>query len=336
MNSQMVELESCLAIESNDVRFIGVWGMGGIGKTTLARVVYFMVSKKFDTCSFIEDVREKSEKEGLLSLQQKLIYDILVETDFKIRDQFDGVLKIKNRFSRKKILLVLDDVNKLIQLQMLVGEHDWFGPGSKIIITTRDVHVLNTHGVDGIYEVKGLNYEDALQLFCLKAFKKEHIPNDYLELSKDFLKYAGGLPLALEVLGSFLFGKSPIEWKSALERLKEYPSTEVLQVLQISFDGLHDTEKEIFLHIACFFNHNKKDQVVEVLDILGLYPNIGLTGLCNKSLLKIIDGEELWMHDLLEEMGKNIVRQDYPDDPRKHSRLWRYEDIDNVLKKNKV
>ena len=332
----MVELESRLAIESNNVRFLGVWGMGGIGKTTLARAVYFMVSKKFDICSFIEDVREKSEKEGLLSLQQKLISDILMETDFKIRDQYDGVLKIKNRFSRKKILLVLDDVNKLNQLRTLVGEHDWFGPGSKIIITTRDVHVLNTHGVDEIYEVEGLNYKDAHQLFCLKAFKKEHIPNDYLELSEDFLKYAGGLPLALEVLGSFLFGKSTIEWQGALERLKKYPDTEVLQVLQISFDGLHATEKEIFLHIACFFNHSMKDQVVEILDNLGLYPNIGLTGLFNKSLLKIIDGEVLWMHDLFEEMGKNIVRQAYPNDPRKHSRLWRYEDIDNILKKNKV
>jgi hypothetical protein len=71
--------------------------------------------------------------------------------------------------------------------------------------------------------------EDARHLFFLNAFKKEHVPNDYLELSKDFLNYASGLPLALEVLGSFLFGKSIDEWKSALERLKEFPEREVLQ-----------------------------------------------------------------------------------------------------------
>ena len=166
----MVEFESYLAIGSNDVRFIGIWGMGGMGKTTLARVVYYMVSKKFLACSFIEDVREKSEKDGLLSLQQKIIYDILMEADLKIRDQCDGVLNLKNRLSHKRILLILDDIDVLDKLNMLAGEHDWFGPGSRIIITTRDVHVLEAHGVDGIYEVKGLNDEDAVQLFFLKAF----------------------------------------------------------------------------------------------------------------------------------------------------------------------
>ena len=74
----------------------------------------------------------------------------------------------------------------------------------------------------------------------MKAFKKEHVPIDYLRLSIGFLSHAGGLPLALEVLGSFLFGKSIAEWKSALERLKEFPERKVLQVLQISFDGLLD------------------------------------------------------------------------------------------------
>ena len=334
----MGELESFLAIGSNNVRFIGVWAMGGMGKTTLARVVYHMVSKKFEACSFIEDVRENSEnsKHGLVGLQQKLISNILEETDLKIRDKGDGVVKIKKRLCHKRILLVLDDVNKLDQLKMLAGEHDWFGPGSRIIITTRDVHVLNTHGVDGIYEVQGLYDKDAFQLFCLKAFRKEHVPKDYLLMSEEFVKYAAGLPLALEVLGSFLFGKSTIEWKCALERSKEYPNTEVLNVLQISFDGLHDLEKEIFLHIACFFNHKEKDHAVDILDSLGLYAVIGLKELINKCLLKIDDDDILSMHDLLEEMGKNIVRQECPNDCGKRSRLWRYEDIENVLKKNKV
>ena len=100
-----------------------------------------------------------------------------------------------------------------------------------------------------------MNDENALQLFSSKAFKKKHVLDDYRELSNHFLNYAAGLPLALEVLGSFLFGKSIIEWKNALERLQEFPDEAILQVLEISFNGLQKPQKEIFLHIACFFNN---------------------------------------------------------------------------------
>ena len=310
--------------------------MGGMGKTTLARVVYHMVSKEFEARGFVENVREKFEKFGLVPLQQKIIDEVLKEKNLTIEEEYDGVLKIKNRLCRKRILLVLDDVDKIKQLKMLAGEHDWFGFGSRIIITTRDAHLLEAHQVDKIYEVKGLNDENALQLFSSKAFKKKHVLDDYRELSNHFLNYAAGLPLALEVLGSFLFGKSTIEWKITLERLQKFPEKEILQVLEISFNGLQKPQKEIFLHIACFFNNQKKDHVSEILDILGLYPVIGLKELADKSLLKIMDNDVVWMHDLLEEMGRNIVCEECLDDPGKRSRLWDYEDIDKVLKKNKV
>ena len=95
--------------------------MGGMGKTTLARVVYHMVSKEFEARGFIEDVREKFEKYGCVPLQQKIIKDVLKDNDLKIEEKYDGILKIKNRLCCKRILLVLDDVNKLEQLKMLVG-----------------------------------------------------------------------------------------------------------------------------------------------------------------------------------------------------------------------
>ncbi|XP_030965651.1 TMV resistance protein N-like isoform X1 [Quercus lobata] len=333
--SRLVELESCLALGSKDVLFIGIWGMGGIGKTTLARVVYHMVSKEFEARGFIEDVREKFEKNGCVSLQKEIIKKVLMVENLEIEEECDGVLKIKNRLCRKRVLLVLDDVHKLKQLKMLAGKRNWFGPGSRIIITTRDAHVLKAHRVNEIYEVKGLNNEDALQLLCLKALEKEHDLDDYIELSNHFLNYASGLPLALEVLGSFLCGKSIVEWTNALERLQEFNDEAILQVLEISFNGLQKSQKEIFLHIACFFNNQKKDYVLEILDILGLYPVIGLKELTDKSLLKIMDNDVVWMHDLLQEMGRNIVCQECLDDPGKRSRLWDYEDINKVLKKNK-
>ena len=121
-----------------------------------------------------------------------------------------------------------------------------------------------------------------------------------------------------------------------LERLKRDPVRDVNKVLQISFEGLGHSEKEIFLHIACLFNHEKKDYVVEILRSLDLCPEIGLSELTDKSLLKISDNDELWMHNLLGEMGRNIVHQEFPDEPGKRRILWLYEDIDHVMKNNTV
>ena len=195
--------------------------------------------------------------------------------------------------------------------------------------------MLRTRKVDVIYEAKGLNDVEAFHLFNLKAFGDEHPIADYLELSRAFVHYANGLPLAIEILGSFLFSKSKDEWKSALDRLKEYPEREILNELQISYDGLQEIEKEIFLNISCFFNHMNEETIIEILDYLELYPKIGLRVLIDKSLIKLQENK-LWMHDLLQDMGQDIVRQECREDPGKHSRLWLYKDIDSMLTKNMV
>ena len=107
-------------------------------------------------------------------------------------------------------------------------------------------------------------------------------------MSKQFVNYAQSLPLAIEVLGCFLFNRSKEEWQSVLDRLKDFPVEEIKKILKISFDGLPRVEKEIFLHIACFFNMKDTNYVVEILDCLGLHPNTQGTGLsfalCHSSI----------------------------------------------------
>ena len=136
-------------------------------------------------------------------------------------------------------------------------------------------------------------------------------------------------------LGSFLFNRNKKEWESALNRLNEFPDKDIMKILQISFDRLHETENEIFLHIACFFNMKETYYVEKILDCLGLYPRIGLRVLIERSLLKDFQNKYK-MHELLQTMGQSIVRKEHPQEPGRWSRLWIYNDIHNVLVKNSV
>ncbi|MED6217054.1 hypothetical protein PIB30_014038 [Stylosanthes scabra] len=236
----------------DDVRFIGICGLGGIGKTTLARIVYESLQSEFKVACFFADVRERCEKNGILQAQKDLLVHINGSSS-EIDNKYDGRRIIQASLCHKKVLLVLDDVNKEEQLKNLAEEQDWFGPGSRIIITTRDMRLLRIQDAREIYNVEGLGENEAFDLFCLKAFKQRKPEKEYLDLSKQVVKYCAGLPLALEVLGSHFYGRSIEEWHSALEKLKSFPHVDIFEALKISYDGLDSMEKDIFLDIAYFF-----------------------------------------------------------------------------------
>ncbi|XP_040368877.1 disease resistance protein RUN1 [Rosa chinensis] len=301
--------------------------MSGIGKTTIARVVYERISREFEFSMFVDNVRNVVERGGLVSLQRQLLSGIYMKND--ISNLHEGTTMIRRFFCHKKVLLVLDNVNHLDQLQHLVGNKTWFGCGSRVLITTIDEDILLKHGLERRIKVKGLNSDDALQLFSRKAFEKDYPEPSYVVLSNRVVNYVN-CPLALEVLGSFLSGKGTSEWKSVLDKLGKVCSVEILKTLEISYDGLNDDEKKIFLDIACFFNGKDTDQVIASCDVSEV---IGIEVLIERSLLTILNGK-LYMHDALQEMGREIVIRESPFEPGRRSRLWLREDANHVLSKN--
>ncbi|XP_022735042.1 TMV resistance protein N-like isoform X2 [Durio zibethinus] len=339
LQSRVREVMALLRMESDHVRIVGIYGMGGIGKTTIAKAVYNSICDGFDGSSFLSDVKDISKKtNGLAGIQQQLLSDILNLKSIRIHNVDRGINLIQERLCHRRVLIVLDDVDDSTQLNSLVGDLKWFGIGSRIIVTTRDARLLTELEVDKRYKVEELNPEESLQLFSRHAFRRPNPKDGYFQLSKSVVDHVQGLPLALELLGSHLFKRSQLEWESVVEKLRHIPHDQIHKKLRISFDTLDYQVKAIFLDIACFFIGLDKEYVMKILDGCGFFPVIGVSVLLERSLITIDHqgGHTLIkMHDLLRDMGREIVRAESPNHIGKCSRLWFHEDIVNVLKTHK-
>nr|WIL60041.1 nodulation protein [Melilotus officinalis] len=315
------------------VCLVGIWGMGGIGKSTIAKLIYNKLCYEFEDQSFVANIREVWEKDrGPTDLQEQLLSDILKTRKIKVHSVEWGKAMIKERLCTKRALVVLDDVSEFEQFNALCGNRNGIGPGSIIIITTRDVRLLDILGVDFIYEVEGLNAHESLELLSRYAFREASPIKGFLSISEDVVSYCGGLPLALEVLGSYLFKRRKQEWQSVLSKLEKIPNDQIHEILKISFNGLKDRmEKNIFLDVCCFFIGKDKTYVTEILNGCGLHVDIGITVLIERSLVKVEKNNKLGMHALLRDMGREIVRESSPEEPEKRSRLWCHEDVVDVL-----
>jgi len=339
VESRVLDMIQLLNIQqSNDVLLLGIWGMGGTGKTTIAKAIYNKIGVNFEGRSFLANIREKWEQtDHQVSVQEQLLFDIFKKTTTKIQSIESGKITLKDRLCHKRVLLVLDDVDSLEQLNALCGSRKWFGSGSRIIITTRDNHILRGKRVDQVYTMKAMDDSESLELFSWHAFKQEKPRDNFVGISINVVEYCGGLPLALEVLGSYLFERRVVEWNCVLEKLKRIPNDQVHKKLKISYDGLNDdTEREIFLDIACFFIGMDRNDVIQILNGCGLYAEIGISVLVERSLVTVDDKNKLGMHDLLRDMGREIIREKSPKEPEERSRLWFDEDVFDVLSEQTV
>ncbi|PNY11224.1 disease resistance protein (TIR-NBS-LRR class) [Trifolium pratense] len=235
--------------QSNDVLILGIWGMGGTGKTTIAKAIDNKICRTFEGRSFLANIRETWEQPaGKVTLKEQILFDIFKKTITKIPNIESGKITLKDRLCHKRVLLVLDDVNSLDQLHALCGSREWFGSRSRIIITTRDKHIPRGNRVDKVYTMKEMFESESIELFSWNAFKQASPRNDFVGISRKIVEYSGGLPLALEVL------------------------------------------------------------------------EIGINVLVERSLVTVDDKNKLGMHDLLRDMGREIIREKSPKEPEERSR----------------
>ncbi|XP_058188511.1 disease resistance protein RPV1-like [Rhododendron vialii] len=332
LESRVKDINSWLQDGSNNVGIMVINGMGGIGKTTIAKTVYNQNFDRFEGSSFLANIRETAkEPNGLVRLQRQLVSDILKRKMERIYSVDQGAPLIKDALCCKRVIVVLDDVNHLDQVNDLIGMQDRFHPGSKIVITTRHEQLLKADEVFDI-TVEELSDDEALCLFSRHAFGQHKPIEQYMELSKRVIHYCGGLPLALQILGSSLCGETVDVWESQLQKLKTHLPEKIHNVLKMSYDPLDDHEKNLFLDIVCFFVGKDKDYTLEILEECYYPIMVGFQNLIRRGLVKVNKKNKLLMHQLLREMGREIIRQESRKQPGKRSRLWYHEDVFNVLR----
>ncbi|KAF8028641.1 hypothetical protein BT93_E1320 [Corymbia citriodora subsp. variegata] len=324
------EIMRMLRIHNHETKIVGIHGIGGMGKTTLAQIVYNQLSNDFSNCCFLSNIRETE----ITRLQNQLISNILKKRWPDINNIMEGKKVIQERLCSKKVLLLLDDVDEASQLDALMQKRVWFGRGSNIIITTRDRGILNVPTiVDWTYELTGMDFDHSLQLFSKHAFRRDYPIEQYIFHSKRAVNICGGLPLALEVVGSLLSGKSIEEWDAILKELEEFPHEDVQRKLMISIQALNEDQRKIFLDVACFFIGIDKRIVIYMWESCKFLPQQSLNTLQERSLIKIKEDNRMWMHDWLRDIGRNLIQQGSGKKPEKQQWVWTHAQALEIMTK---
>ncbi|KFK28606.1 hypothetical protein AALP_AA7G019600 [Arabis alpina] len=331
---RMMELEKLMDFkETSCVRIVGVLGMAGIGKTTVADCVYKRNYGHFDGFCFLANIHNESKLHGVDYLQQKLLRKLLDEENLDVGSPEGAHEALKDRLRNKKLFIVLDDVTNENQIRLLLGGggQELYREGTRIVVTTRDKKLLDKV-VNETYVVPRLSGRESLELFCLSAFSSNLCTTaELMDLSNKFVDYSKGHPLALKLLGSDLCKREKLYWVKKLEKLQRRPDGKIQEVLKMSYEELCPEEQSIFLDVACFFRSEKLDFASRILSTYKTDASNVINDLIDKCLITISDNR-LEMHDLLLTMGKEIGYESSIKQAGKRSRLWDQEDICRVLK----
>lgn len=295
---------------SNNVSIILIVGFGGLGKTTLAQLVYNdeMVQKSFELKMWVC----VSEVFDLKLLVEKILKSADNECEDLEIDQLQS--RLRKCLDGKKYILVLDDVwnengEKWVKLEdLLMGGLQ----GSKIIVTTRSERVALIMGTVSPYNLKGLSKDDSWSLFKQLAFKRGQLEkNQSLEkIGIEILKRCGGVPLAIRTVGSLLSLKgTEVEWLIVKDELWEIAQDEnfILPTLKVSYDHLPSHLRKCFAYCSVF----PKDYKIQKATLIKLWVAHGFIHSTGKGHHLEDTGDQYFKDLLFRSFFQNVEKDDY-------------------------
>ncbi|KAM6595074.1 hypothetical protein CsatA_002777 [Cannabis sativa] len=269
--------EAIIQLLMSDDKFsvIPIVGMGGIGKTTLAQLVYndARVTEMFDTRVWVT-VGDDDKVNSFKVMKTIIVKVKSAKSEFE--EEFEVLNEVKEVLSGKKFLIVLDDVwdedsNRweAIKSTFQSGLH-----GSKIIVTTRSTRVASIMGTksSSTYSLSTISFDKGWELFirCAAIDVNSHEYSDLQVIGRKIVEKCNGLPLAIKSLGGLLRGKQNKEdWDDILNNdiwgLYESESVGILPALWLSYFYLPSHLKSCFSYCAIFpkdYEYNQQEMII--------------------------------------------------------------------------
>ena len=244
------------ALRNEEMRMIGVWGMGGVGKTTLVKQVAKQAEeqKLFHKVIIVLDITEKpdiSEIQGRIASQ----------FGSKLEEAEDRAARVRNMLKKvEKILVILDDIWGKLDLGKIGIPHDGDDHnGCKLLLTSREQRVLDTDMcTQKPFHLRHLNEEEAWSLFKRTAGDCVESP-DLQSIAINIVKKCDGLPVAIVTIANALKKESPPVWKNALEELRRSAPTNIRGV-----------SKNVYSCLELSYKHLEGDEVKSLFLLCGL------------------------------------------------------------------
>ncbi|KAK2651516.1 hypothetical protein Ddye_011372, partial [Dipteronia dyeriana] len=337
MDSMFDEVWKC--VQDHKARIIGLYGMGGVGKTTLLKKLnnmFLETSHNFDVVIWVV----VSTEVNLEKIQETILNKIGISKEMLIdKSEEERTAQILERLHNKRFVLLLDDLWDRLDLSKVGVSFSNNQNGCKIVFTTRSGEVCGQMEADARFKLNGLPKEVALSLF--RQAVGENVLNSHYELPKlveIVVEECGGLPLALVTIGRAMASRTePEDWKYAIKVLKSYPSKftdmgeYVFPTLRFSYDSLSDdTLRNCFLYCSIFpEDHDISNRELIQLwigegfldDFENMYEaqergrfiinSLKLACLLEGSFVEGISYEEdhIEMHDVLRDMAHWLARE---------------------------